>query len=378
MGNKTKILFVVSEFYQSGANRYTYEIDQCINKELIQLDILSWHPLKNSEVWEDFYYQKHLALGTKIYFLGEIKKVTHPTYKQRLKRKIFKKPLPDERLIYQDFMNQYDKIIVIGEYLYPAVTQWMNKRQKLNVFVSIHNSIFQHPENYANFDKEDSYRFISSFEDGMFQNELRQFKDYKHCFFPLSINNTNKVFKTDYGFKEPIKIGIFTRLSFTKPLDPFLYALQAICEKYPTAQLHIYGSGDPVQEGVMRFVKQLDLTKNVFFRGHQQDLIHTALADNLSLIWLHGYYGVPGGFAGFDICTTKIPQVFWDFSVTGDKYRDERFPMYHVLSKFVAKSMEIIENESLARELAEVQYSYIENDKDIQKFIHILENLFVN
>jgi glycosyltransferase involved in cell wall biosynthesis len=192
----------------------------------------------------------------------------------------------------------------------------------------------------------------------------------------LSINIENTVFKSNYELTEPIKIGIFTRLSHTKPLDPFLYAFQLILEKYPTAEFHVYGTGDPEKEGVMRIVKQLDLEKNVIFRGHQEDLIASAFADNLNLIWLHGYYGVPGGFAGFDICTTKIPQVFWDFSVSSDQFSDSRFPMYHQLSKFVAKSLEIIEDASIAKELAEVQYRYIDDEKNIRKFIHILESLF--
>jgi len=378
MENKTKVLFVVSEFYQSGANRNAYEIDQAINKDLIQLDILSWHPLNNSSVWEDFYYQKHKDLGTEIYFLDEVDQVTHPTLKQRIDFKLFNRALPNERLVYQNFMDEYDKIIVIGEYLYPPVQRWMTGIQISKTFVAIQNSIFQHPENYANFNKDDEYKFISCFEEGMFQNEFKEFKNYTHCYFPLSINLANTIFKSDYTLTQPIKIGIFTRLSHTKPLDPFLYALQSICERYPSAQLHIYGNGDPIKEGVMRIVKQLDLKDNVFFRGHQDDLINSALDDNLNLIWLHGYYGMPGGFAGFDICTTKIPQVFWDFSVSSDKFNDERFPMYHVLSKFVTKSLEVIENESVAKDLAGVQYEYIENEKDIKKFIHILEDLLMN
>ena len=378
MGNKTKVLFIVAEFYQSGANRYTYEIDQTINKDLIQLDILSWHPLNNSSVWEDFYYQKHKDLGTKIYFLDQIDQVTHPTLKQRINFKLFKKALPNERLIYQNFLDKYDKIIVVGAHVYPYIKRWMTDKQKNRTFVSIQNSIFQHPENYVKFNKKEEYRFISCFKEGMLQNELKEFENYSHCFFPLSIKITNKVFKSDYSLTQLIKIGIFTRLTFTKPLDPFLYALQSICEKYPSAQLHIYGHGDPVKEGVMRLVDQLDLKNNVFFRGHQDDLIQSALDDNLNLIWLHGYYGVPGGFSGFDICTTKIPQVFWDFSVSSDKFQDERFPMYHLLSKFVSKSLEVIENEDIAKDLAAVQYKYVENEKNIKKFIHILEELVLN
>jgi glycosyltransferase involved in cell wall biosynthesis len=376
MKNNPKILFIVSDFYQSGANRYAYEIDKSLDKSKIDLSILSWHKLNNSEIWNDYYFSKHQALGTPIFFENEINQLTIPTFKERFEKKILNKPLPNERQMFHDFLESFAKIIVIGEYLYPYVARFMNEKELDKTYISIHNSIFQHKENYDRYDKKQFYQFISSFKDGMYQIEFQSFENYSHVFFPLSIHIENSVFKTDYELKESVKIGIFTRLSHTKPLDPFLYAFQLILEKYPTAEFHIYGSGDPEKEGVMRIVKQLDLESKVIFRGHQVDLIATALADNLNLIWLHGYYGIPGGFSGFDICTTKIPQIFWDFSVSSDKFSDPRFPMYQQLSKFVAKSLEIIEDPSKAKDLAEVQYKYIDEEKNVQKFIHILESLF--
>lgn len=376
MKNNPKILFIVSDFYQSGANRYAYEIDKSLDKSKIDLSILSWHKLNNSEIWNDYYFSKHQALGTPIFFENEINQLTIPTFKERFEKKILNKPFPNERQMFHDFLESFAKIIVIGEYLYPYVARFMNEKELDKTYISIHNSIFQHKENYDLYDKKQFYQFISSFKDGMYQIEFQSFENYSHVFFPLSIHIENSVFKTDYELKESVKIGIFTRLSHTKPLDPFLYAFQLILEKYPTAEFHIYGSGDPEKEGVMRIVKQLDLESKVIFRGHQEDLIATALADNLNLIWLHGYYGIPGGFSGFDICTTKIPQIFWDFSVSSDKFSDPRFPMYHQLSKFVAKSLEIIEDPSKAKDLAEVQYKYIDEEKNVQKFIHILESLF--
>jgi len=376
MKNNPKILFIVSDFYQSGANRYAYEIDKSLDKSKIDLSILSWHKLNNSEIWNDYYFSKHQALGTPIFFENEINQLTIPTFKERFEKKILNKPLPNERQMFHDFLESFAKIIVIGEYLYPYVARFMNEKELDKTYISIQNSIFQHKENYDRYDKKQFYQFISSFKDGMYQIEFQSFENYSHVFFPLSIHIENSVFKTDYELKESVKIGVFTRLSHTKPLDPFLYAFQLILEKYPTAEFHIYGSGDPEKEGVMRIVKQLDLESKVIFRGHQVDLIATALADNLNLIWLHGYYGIPGGFSGFDICTTKIPQIFWDFSVSSDKFSDPRFPMYHQLSKFVAKSLEIIEDPSKAKDLAEVQYKYIDEEKNVKKFIHILESLF--
>ena len=56
---KTKVLFIVSEFYQSGTARFTYEIDCALNKELFETSILSLNPLNNSDQWQDYYNFLH-------------------------------------------------------------------------------------------------------------------------------------------------------------------------------------------------------------------------------------------------------------------------------------------------------------------------------
>ena len=361
---KYKLLFFVTEFWQAGAQRYAYELDRAIDKTRFQLDILSFRSLKTIPNKEDYYYDKHLELGTRIFFLNDF---MQKTFKRKVKNKKLKK-----------FISDYDLIVFMGEYAYIRFIQNYPDFEGKCV-IHIQNSKHQVAQNYANYDKRKQYNFISGFYLDELEFELNEFSNFSHYFFPLcfQIGNRQRVINDHGNNEEPKKIAIFTRLTFAKPLDPFIYALQVVKEYVPNVELHFFGAGDPKKEGVYDYVKRLSLEENCFFRGHQEDIIHSALHEKIDLVWLHGYFGVPGGWAGFDICTTKIPQVFWDFSNSSKhKFRKE-FPMSNNLIEFVKHSLKILNNPIHAKELADLQYNYVNKYQNINNFIDGLENHYV-
>jgi hypothetical protein len=68
MADKVKVLLIVTDFYQAGTERFTYELDRAIDKSKFEVQILSLLPLNNSPQWKDYYYEKHLELGNKNIF----------------------------------------------------------------------------------------------------------------------------------------------------------------------------------------------------------------------------------------------------------------------------------------------------------------------
>ena len=56
MQNRVKVLFVVSEFYQAGTERFTFELDRALNKDKFSVEILCILPLNASERFSDYYY----------------------------------------------------------------------------------------------------------------------------------------------------------------------------------------------------------------------------------------------------------------------------------------------------------------------------------
>ncbi|NBX39567.1 MAG: hypothetical protein EBR54_09210 [Flavobacteriia bacterium] len=103
-GDKNKVLFIVAEFFQSGASRYMYEINKTINKHAFDLEILCFHPLNHSQAWQDVYYEKNLALGTAIHFWDDVNVLYRPTLIERIRKKIKKTPFPHERKPLHDYL----------------------------------------------------------------------------------------------------------------------------------------------------------------------------------------------------------------------------------------------------------------------------------
>ncbi len=376
MENKVKILFVVSEFYQAGTQRFTYELDRALDKNKFEVEILSILPLNSSERFLDYYYDKHRELGTKIHFLNEVNQLTIPTLSQKINKRIANIPYVDERIKIKRFFDNFDCISIMGEYNFKEVYKFITEENKQKLLIHIQNSKYQVKNTYEAFPKNEEFHFVSGFHADQINFELSEFSNFRHTYYNLNLKFENQFVKTNYQVSVKPKIGIFTRLTPAKPLDPFIYSFQLVKEQIPDAEFHIFGSGDPKKEGVYRYVQQLKLEQAIHFRGHQENILKTAVEEELDLVWLHGYHGLPGGWVGFDISTAKIPQLFWDFGNSNGKYYSF-FPMFHSVSELAEKSISLLTNPIDAKNLAEEQYNYTDENYNISKNIHVMEELYL-
>lgn len=372
MKNKKKILFITSEFWQGGAQRHLFEIDKALSDQKYFKSILSLRDLQSDIQWSDYYYAKHLELGTEINFLSKIDIILSPSFLDRLKKKVFNKSFPNERQPIIDFLNQFDTILVIGEYTYPIIERWLDYELKSKSFIFVVNSINQLPTNYNLYNKELHYNFISGFQQDEINLEFHEFTHFKHHFFPLSISFNKDISKWKPNENKQKRIGIFTRLTKDKPIDIFIFALHLLRDKGLDVVLNIYGNGDPAELGFDVTINSLSLRDHVVFKGHQSNLIETALNENLDLIWFHGYHNFPGGFASFDLSSIAIPQVFWNFTPSSNMNKYEQFPMYTNMNHFVDYSFEILNNPIAAFNLGIEQYNYINSNRNIKNTIGFL------
>jgi len=375
---KTKILFIISEFYQSGTARFTYEIDSSLNKEQFQTTILSLNPLNNSDIWDDYYNVLHESIGTKIYFLNELNKIIKPSLKKRIQRKLRGDELPDKWQNVVDFLDRFDAISIMGEYNYNYVKKYLKSRHRDILFIHPQNSIYQKPDNYLGFEKNIHFNIVSAFLEENRDFEFNGFASYSHTFIPLSfvIENYSPLWIPPVNKVK--KIGLFSRIGKTKPIDPFIYTFQILKNMITNIELHIFGSGDPIKEGVMRYVEQLGLTDSIKFRGHQDKMLETAMHEELDLVWLHGYHGVPGGWSGYDICNLGIPQIFWDFGGTRRPELKETFPMTNNIAEMANLSLKVIKSKEEAISLRKLQFEYVQKNQNIKNFIHNLEDSYLN
>jgi glycosyltransferase involved in cell wall biosynthesis len=376
--NKCKVLFIVSEFYQSGTSRFTYEINLALDKSKFETTLLCLNPLNNSEIWEDYYDKKHIDLGSKIFFINEIQeKPFHPSIKQRIKRKLFKHPLPSTWYKISEFLTNYDVISLMGEYNYPYIKKYLYPSIEKKLYIHPMNSIFQKKDNYINFDKNKKFNFISAFQTEDLKYEFDEFKKFTHTYLPLSfkIPNSKPLWEPTNNLVK--KIGIFTRLSSTKPLDPFIYSFQLLRNFIPNVEFHIFGSGDPEKEGISRYIRQLNLQDFIKFRGHQKDMLKTAIDEKIDLLWLHAYHSLPGGFAGFDLCSLGIPTIFWDFGGKNNIELKKIFIQTNNINEFVSHSLNLLSSSEEAKHISQIQFNYTFKNQNIDFFIQNLEDTYL-
>lgn len=376
MKNKVKILFVVSEFYQAGTQRFTFELDRALDKSKFEVEILCVLPLNNSDRFIDYYFEKHKELGTKIHFLQDVNQLTEPTLRQKINKRIANIPYEDERIKIKRFFDNFDCISIMGEYNFKEVYKYISSENKHKLLIHIQNSKYQVKNAYEAFPKHEEFHFVSGFHADQINFELSEFLNYKHTYYNLNLRFENEFVKTSYQSSVKPKIGIFTRLTPAKPLDPFIYSFHALKEQIPDAEFHIFGSGDPIKEGVYRYVQQLNLEQAIYFRGHQENILKTAVEEELDLVWLHGYHGLPGGWVGFDISTAKLPQLFWNFGNNTGKFYSF-FPMFNSVSELVKKSISLLSNPTEAKMLADEQFNYTNENYNISKNIPVMEQLYL-
>lgn len=381
---KSKILFIVSDFYHGGAQREMFELDNVIDKNKVEVNILCLSNLKSSKDFSDFFYQKHLDLNTQIYFLDDLLKIRKKTlFKRLLKRLLItsKKKYYAQKKITK-FLDLFKKVFFMGEYVYAGLEGLLKPNYFEEIIIFIMSARFQ-GEHYRSFSKNNKYLFISSFDKIEEVNyEFEGFTNYCHIPLLLSLEVSNMHYNTAVQKLNKVKkIGIFTRLNKSKPLDPFFYALHLLLMDEPDIELHIFGSGDYKKAGYNRYIEHLDLGKNVFFRGHQEDIKISIKNENLNLVWFQGYNNKPAGYAGLDVCLTGTPMLLWDFFV-GDNVKinklTEVYPHFKNVSYFVKASKRVLKNEDLAKLIAHKQFENVSRERDLNQNIKLINHLLYN
>lgn len=375
--SKIKLLFVVYDFYQAGAQRFVYEIDRALDKEKYETTILCLKGTSNVDKdWKSFYDQKHKDLGSKIVFFDKYMPNSMIIHKglRKLERTLLNNSSKDYNRKLPPFLSQFQLIHWIGEYTFLHQLP-MNIVEKS--LISIMSARFQNPELYKRFDFSVKYNFASGFSTDECAFEFQEFREYNHWYIPLLLKIPCKQNKWQFKDSEIKKIGIFTRLDRYKPLDPFFYAFHLLLDQLPNCELHIFGNGDPEKEGMIRYLKNLNISDKVVFRGHQEDITQTAISEHIDISWFQGYNNNrPAGYAGFDICSTGTPLICWDFLENPTNPFNDIYPHYKNLQQFSEKSLEILLNKNAASNLSDLQFNDVLMNRDIDKNIYLIENAF--
>lgn len=379
--SKIKLLWVVFDFVQAGGQRYVYEICKALSDKY-QIDILKVNPLNSDKNWkEEHYYQPTLDLGCEIYFLQEILNNNNKISKvERIINKTKKKAGLDfskttkESEILDLFFSSYKYVNFSGIGVYHSLCISRRLHPK-NGIINILTAKFQGIDIYKGYDTNLKYDFISAFEPDILKKELSDFTNFKHTFFPLSLETIT--FDIPQKNKEQLLVGVFTRLSHMKPLDPYFYALKLLIEDGLDVKLHIYGAGDPTEMGLTRQLEYLYLSEYVVFCGHSDSIKNTLIEDNLDLVWFQSANSQLAGFAAFEVALGGVPQVLWDFnSLNAVNHVSEYFKSFTNLTEFVAYSKELLLSKEKLKSTGLKQQNYVLEKHSINKNIALLEERY--
>ncbi|WP_366184811.1 hypothetical protein [Flavobacterium ovatum] len=386
--SKKKILWVVFDFVQAGGQRYVYEICKALDKQKYQIDILHVNDFNADKNWQDeYYYQPTLDLGCTIYNLTEIfrtsieqlspfKKKINKICKKLFSKILFNdKRMKKEKFCLEKLFEKYNYVNFSGIGVYNAVCI-SRGLHPANALINILTGKFQGIDIYKGYDKNLFYQFVSGFELEGLKQELSEFTNYKHTYLPLSLECQPYSAGLDFNRKKLV-IGIFTRLSFMKPLDPYFYALKLLLEQGVDVELKVYGAGDPVALGFSRQLEYLYLKDRVRFCGHVESIPETLKREKFDLIWFQSTNKQLAGYAALEIALGAVPQVLWDFnSLETESPIEEVFKSFTNLTQFVAYTKMLLSSKELLCTIGSKQQQHILEYHSIDKNISLLEAIY--
>lgn len=375
-----KNLFIIMGFGAGGAEREMYELDKVLKEKKIDFEILCLLDLDKHNKNENFFYEKHLALGTSIHFFYELV-FSKADFMQKIKNRfVHKVSLANKQKVLNPLLKKFDNVFFMGEYTYKFLETIIYKDTLLCINIFCMSSRFQGTE-FRDINKNNYYRFISGFRlPEHIAYEFESFSNYEHVFFQLNLEVTEKYRLWKYHRDaNKAKIGVFTRLSKAKPLDPFFYSLQVLMAKLPNVELHIFGGGSLEQAEYDRYIKHLGIGRHVIFRGHQDNMKDTINKECLDLVWFQGNFNELAGYAALDVALTGTPQLFWDFYEGINPQINDitvAFPHFKNLLRFVDASYMVIQNSDFAIELANRQYNEVYRNRNMLYRFNEIEYLF--
>ena len=381
--SKIKILWIVYDFVQAGGQRVVFDICKALDKDKYQIDILKLSPMNYDTTFSsEFYYEPSLKLNIRVFLLqdlynhNKIKKTILKQITNKIKRKIginVSKPLTKKEIL-TTFLEQYKFLHFSGISVYEDLFI-RNGLYFENAIIHLMTARFQDSKLYDGFNKTDKYSFMGGFNIATASFELEKFSLYDYIYFPLSIEA--KTFEVPINKTEQLKIGIFTRLYYMKPLDPYLYALKLLVEQGLNVKLYLYGSGNPDKIGLTRQLEYLYLTSFVEICGHTDSIKDTLINNPLDLVWFQAANSQVAGLAAFEVALGAVPQVLWDFNfLNAESEVSNYFKSFTNLIKFVDYSKDLLLHKNKLKELGLLQQSYIFEEHSIEKNISILEQKY--
>jgi glycosyltransferase involved in cell wall biosynthesis len=303
-----RVLFVINQFGQGGSERYLFELCSALDRRRFDIQILTRTGVDRTA----FYYPRIEALGIPIHAIRPHVPDTRrfaPSLERwrpyRVARNRLSGWLARRRI--PNVLKSFDVIACMQLENFLALQDALGDDPR--VVVHLMSNRFQYA--YDPYDEIRSgwhYRFVTWNRSQT--EEIRSIGNSETFEWPLSMDFAGyPLLPVPQRSDRPVKIGIVTRLSREKPLEPLFRSFKALLARVD-ATLHVYGGGDP--SIFADEIRELGIAQRVRFEGHRENLLAMVANDGLSMCWLMSV-GTLLGYASIELAASGMPMVFWNF-----------------------------------------------------------------
>jgi glycosyltransferase involved in cell wall biosynthesis len=306
-----RLLLVTDQFGQGGSERYLFELCAALDRARFQIEILT----RTGVDRKGFYYPRIRALGVPIHAIRphvpELRSLVpavaaRPSYRRLHHR--MSSALARRRI--GAFLDSFDVVSCI------QIENYLNLQFAFRVDqpIVIHamSNRFQYAyDPYDQFGEDREYRFVAW--NSRQVEEMARLRCARIFEWPLSMNFRDyPALAPVVRERRPAKIGIFTRLSREKPLEPLFEAFARVRTRID-ATLHVFGRGrTSMYDDALR---ALGVTDAVFFEGHRENMIDTVRRESLAMCWLMSLDSLLG-YASLELAACAMPMVFWNYGTS--------------------------------------------------------------
>lgn len=386
------------DFVQAGAQRFQFEFLRALDKNQYQIDVLVPIPLDRAEGMfpKEYYYPLVEQSVHKIYRMGDVGGMWHRVLhligltKARLSKTNPLQHLLDfmavrigsrHRSRLKRFLESYDAIIVT-EYDFCFVKDAVSDMERVITCIMTARSQTHPLSQFEDYDCTKSYTFVAGWDDKVKENELSYFTNgYRFINVPL-ILNVSEYQAVEYT-RNPdgvLRIGLFTRISPLKPVEPFLFALHLMICRGIKVHLHHFGAvadrgiSAIMKDMLLKTIHILGLENHITFEGHAEDIASACAKKGIGLVWQQGFIRHLGGYAGIELMLAGVPHAFFDFETLDRSWPQGELPepYFHEVNAFADFSERVLTNTKFATELGLMQREHISKAFDVHRHLPTL------
>lgn len=375
-----KILIVVTSLQEAGAEKYAYELAKSLDKKKFNVEVLTTNDVFHNTEFPHVYYRKLIDLGIKVNtflfkpkekifinsFFSNLPIIKYLVYRYNryISNTRYKKKIKSL------FLN-HDIISLIDAPQYYLIKNYITSKNYLDIHLMCHQLQFKNGLIiYKDFKGLEQFNFVY-IDDIQIIEAVNQGVQIGNLYkLPLSLD-INSFTLNNIQVSHNLNIGVFTRISYNKPLDNIINAFYELIKINSDYKLFIFGyiQDKDYYVELLGEINKLGLSEKCFFMGHSSNMYKSCIENKISLVWVISIYDFIG-YAALELCIRNIPIVLSNlYSDNKLKVIDDKDcipPYFYDFEKLAIYTNNLFENKLLNELLLKEKSRYLSENNLIK------------